>query len=140
MKNRINNTPLPVAYTTQLPIRIGDINYGGHLGSIEIQGLMHDVRLQYFATLNLSEKNFGEGQLILQKLWVHHYKECHYGDTLTFKLSITNLKKVRFDMFYAVTTIDEILVAEASMTFATQNDVGRPIKLPETFIASVSMP
>ena len=35
-------------FHTEVAVRIGDINYGGHLGNDAVLSLAHEARLQYF--------------------------------------------------------------------------------------------
>ena len=42
-------------FDTTVTVRIGDINYGGHLGNDAVLSLVHEARLQYFKSLGYSE-------------------------------------------------------------------------------------
>ena len=42
-------------FQTEVTVRIGDINYGGHLGNDAVLSLAHEARLQYFKSLGYSE-------------------------------------------------------------------------------------
>ena len=39
--------PEKFAYSTNIPVRITDINYGGHVGNDAILSLIHEARMQF---------------------------------------------------------------------------------------------
>lgn len=39
--------PVSFPFTTQLPVRITDINYGAHLGNDALLGLLHEARIHF---------------------------------------------------------------------------------------------
>ena len=82
--------PLPpnekCLYRESLSIRIGDINYGGHLGNDRILSYCHEIRFNYLATLNMSEKNFLGNGLIMRDSAVLYKAEGFQGDCLSTEL------------------------------------------------------
>ena len=40
------NLPSSFHFTTEIPIRISDINYGGHLGNDAVLSILHEARLR----------------------------------------------------------------------------------------------
>jgi len=64
------------AFRVRYPVRIGDINYGGHLGNDKYLLLFHDARLAYLAGLGASEKDIGGGAgLIMSEAHVRFQAE-----------------------------------------------------------------
>ena len=43
------------AFETQIPIRITDLNYGGHLGNDKYLTLIHEARVQFLEHYGFSE-------------------------------------------------------------------------------------
>ena len=82
--------PLPPAekclYRETLSIRIGDINYGGHLGNDRILSYCHEIRVNYLANLNMSEKEFLGAGLIMRDSAVLYKGEGFQGDWLSTEL------------------------------------------------------
>ena len=39
--------PPQFTFSTQIPVRITDINYGGHLGNDALLALLHEARVQF---------------------------------------------------------------------------------------------
>ena len=44
-------------YETEIPIRISDVNYGGHLGNDAVLSLAHEARVRFLALRGFSEKD-----------------------------------------------------------------------------------
>ena len=42
--------PTHVDFSTEIALRIGDINYGGHLGNDAVLALVHEARVQLFVS------------------------------------------------------------------------------------------
>ena len=42
-------------FSTELRVRITDVNYGGHMGNDALLGLLHEARVQFLAHYGLSE-------------------------------------------------------------------------------------
>jgi acyl-CoA thioester hydrolase len=97
-----NFMPDKFIFKTEIPVRIGDINYGNHLGNAEFFYILHEARLQFLANINASEKDFFGCSLIMNKATVEFKSQVVYGDTLEIELAIINQKKVRFDIFYKI--------------------------------------
>jgi acyl-CoA thioesterase FadM len=46
-------------FSTELRVRITDVNYGGHMGNDSLLGLLHEARVQFLAHYGLSELDIG---------------------------------------------------------------------------------
>ena len=85
-----------------LPVRITDINYGNHLGHIQLIGLMHEARLQVFHTWGLSETHCFGRALVVRELSIRYSKESFYGDSLDFDIQLGVVKKCSFSLLYMI--------------------------------------
>jgi acyl-CoA thioester hydrolase len=91
------------AFRASFPIRISDINYGGHMGNDRFLSLFHDARLQFLKSLGLSERDIGGGtSLIMSEAHIRFRAEAFYGDSLTVLVTVSDLKDTRFVLEYAV--------------------------------------
>ena len=57
--------PQNFSFRTEIPVRITDINYGGHAGNDTILSLIHEARMQFLANSGYSELNFEGTSLIM---------------------------------------------------------------------------
>ncbi len=92
-------------YTTEFPVRIGDVNFGGHLGHDSLVTLLHEVRARFFASHGLAELNLdGDGRvgMIMADLAVVYESEAHFGDVLRFALAPGELFSKGCELFYRV--------------------------------------
>ena len=39
--------PELLPFATELEVRVGDVNYGGHLGNDALLGLLHEARIRF---------------------------------------------------------------------------------------------
>ncbi|MBD0333762.1 MAG: thioesterase, partial [Chitinophagaceae bacterium] len=57
--------PQQFIFHTTIPIRISDLNYGGHLGNDSILSLVHEARVQFLQQYNCKELDvYGVGLIM----------------------------------------------------------------------------
>jgi acyl-CoA thioester hydrolase len=92
--------PSQVAYTTEIPIRITDINYGSHVGNDTILSLVHEVRMQWLTHLGYASELAIDGVgLIMVDAGIEFKSELFYGNSIVAQLAIENVSKVGFDVY-----------------------------------------
>ncbi|NDC43012.1 MAG: thioesterase [Chitinophagia bacterium] len=91
-------------YTTILPVRIGDVNYGGHLGNDAVLALLHEARLQWLVAGGFSEMNVGGCGMIMGDAMIAYRGEAFYGDELNIRIYAGELGNSSFQLLYRVTT------------------------------------
>lgn len=102
--------------TCTIPVRIGDINYGNHVGNDAFVGLIHESRVHWLTEHGYTELNIEGTGLIMSDLLVEFRNESFYGDTVDIRLAAGNLSRVSFDLFYELTARrngERILLANA---------------------------
>jgi len=112
-------------FKTSIPVRITDLNYGGHVGNDKVLSLIHEARVQYLRQLGYSEFAFAGAGLIMADAGIEFKNEIFYGDTVIVSIACSNYSKVSFDIFYKLekvsgneTTAKNIRVATAKTTMA----------------------
>ena len=91
-------------FTTQLPVRITDLNYGAHLGNDALLSLLHEARVQFLASLEVREvDSVTQLGFIMADAAVEYKGEAFYGDVLHVEVGVHDLNKYGFDMVYRVT-------------------------------------
>lgn len=104
------------SFSCDIPVRIGDINYGGHLGNDAVLGILHEARMRYLLSLGCSELDACGTSLIMTDVAVNYKQEGFYGDVLQVQLAAGEISSRGFALFYQVTCErgeGAILVAEA---------------------------
>jgi acyl-CoA thioester hydrolase len=102
----------PFAFSTTIQVRIGDINYGGHVGNDSILSLIHEARMQYLTQWGFTEMNAGGCGLIMADAAIQYKGEAFYGDPITVSIYASNLQKVSFDLFYKLSADRSNAVAD----------------------------
>lgn len=87
-------------FTTTIPVRITDINYGGHVGNDTILSIIHEIRLQFFAKYKFTEMNFGGVGLIMSDVAIEFKNQVYYGDTIKASATAAEFSRVSFDIIY----------------------------------------
>jgi acyl-CoA thioester hydrolase len=92
--------PSQFPFSTRLPVRITDINYGGHVGNDAILSLLHEARMQFLQHLGYTEMNLSGAAIIMSDVAIEFKGETFYGDTLIAYVSVAGITKAGFDIIY----------------------------------------
>jgi YbgC/YbaW family acyl-CoA thioester hydrolase len=97
--------PEPSIFSTELPVRITDLNYGGHLGNDTLLTLMHEARIHLYRSLGFPSEVSLEGTVgqLVADVAIVYRAEAFAGDVLMFELVATDFNKYGFDLFYRAT-------------------------------------
>lgn len=87
-------------FTASIPVRISDINYGGHLGNDTVLSIIHEARLQFLSQWNFSELNFGGVGMIMADAGIEFKSEAFYGQTILASVAAVQVSKLSFDLYY----------------------------------------
>jgi acyl-CoA thioester hydrolase len=109
--------PEKLNFTTQIPITIKDINYGGHVGNDSILSLIHEARMRFLASMGFQELD-KEKQLgvIMADAAVVYKGEGFHGDIFDIAVGASDISSFGFDIYYRLTTTRDnktVLIAEA---------------------------
>jgi acyl-CoA thioester hydrolase len=97
--------PSSFLFTTEIPVRVTDLNYGNHVGNDTILSLMQEARVQYYRQLGFNnELNFegAVGQIIADAAVIYK-SESFLGDVLVVEIGAMEFNKYGFDMIYRLT-------------------------------------
>jgi acyl-CoA thioester hydrolase len=103
-------------FSTYIPVRITDVNYGGHVGNDTILTLMHEARVQFLNQYGYSETNLGGKSIIMSDVAIVYKNELYYNNIVRISIAITDISRVMFDLFYLLekqTDGKMIVVAQA---------------------------
>ena len=90
--------------TFTIPVRISDVNYGNHVGNDTIVSIIHEARVQWLSQHNFTELNIDGAGLIMSDLEIEFKKESFYGDVIEVQLSIGEISKKSFEIYYQLYT------------------------------------
>jgi len=92
--------PAHFPFSTLIPIRITDLNYGGHVGNDTVLSLLHEARMQYLRQYGYTELNLAGAGLIMSDVAIEFKNELFYGDTVKASVAITEMSKISFELYY----------------------------------------
>jgi YbgC/YbaW family acyl-CoA thioester hydrolase len=106
--------PLNFSFSTQIPVRITDINYGGHVGNDSILSLLHEARMQFLQHAGYTEMNVAGVGLIMADAAIEFKGEAFYGDVLKAYVTADEFSRIGFELYYKlVKSSDETVVVLA---------------------------
>lgn len=130
--------PETFAFTTEIPIRIGDVNYGGHLGNDAVLSILHEARVRLFARHGWTELNVGGPGIVMVDAAIVYRAEGTWGMTLRVEVAVADLRTRGCDVVYRVSDVAtgrEIARAKTGIVFFDYA-LRRVVHAPEAFRAT----
>lgn len=89
---------------TSFEVRVGDINYGGHMGNDKALLLFHDARIRFLKEFGFTEMDIGAGTgIIMAEAHVHFLKEIFLHDELWVTVFVSDVTTASFLVNYSFT-------------------------------------
>lgn len=131
-------------FSTEVAVRITDINYGNHVGNDAFVRLIHEARVQWLAKENYTELNIEGASLIMADLAVEYKGESFYGDILKIDIAVGEISRAGFELYYQIhvnRNENSILIAKAKTGMVCYNYVEKKVcALPEKFSVLLQSP
>ena len=127
--------PETFQFTTEIPVRITDINYGRHLGNDSVLSLLHEARVRMLKGYGFTEFDIDGWGLIMVDSVIVYKSEAFYGDVLHIAVSVQDFTPVGCDFVYKVTrkgTDIEIARAKTGVVFIDYK-TKKIVEVPERF-------
>lgn len=87
-------------YKTELQVRVGDLNYGKHVGNDRILLYCHEIRNQFFQSIGQSELSFFDTSLIMSDSTCVYKSQGYWKDIIEATLYLEGLTETSFRLFY----------------------------------------
>jgi 4-hydroxybenzoyl-CoA thioesterase len=122
-------------FETEIPIRISDINYGGHLGNDAVLSVIHEARVQFLKTKGFTESDVGGCGIILSDAAIVYASEAFHGETLVVEVTPGEWARTSCDLLYLLTDKKSGREVARARTLVVFYDYARkrPVKAPEAF-------
>jgi len=134
--------PEKFPFSVSIPIRITDLNYGGHVGNDTVLSLIHEARMQFLQYYGYKEMEIEGIGLIMTDVGIEFKSELFYGDTIKASVSVADFSRIGFDLYYKLEKVVEgktILVATAKTGMICYDYSSKKImRVPEKFQANLS--
>jgi acyl-CoA thioesterase FadM len=105
-------------YSTQLTVRVTDINAGNHLGNDSMISMLSEARARFLYALGVEEAGHDGLGIIVTDLATTYKAEAHARDQLLFEVGVMDFNKYGGDIIFRVTRPhDQTLIAMAKYGF-----------------------
>lgn len=134
--------PDKFSFTATIPIRITDINFGGHVGNDTILSIVHESRAQFFTHCGYHELDFAGVGTIMSDVAIEYKSQIYYGDEIIASVATGEITKVAFDLFYKLekrTSNGDLIPVAFAKTWMVCYDYGQKkvVAIPEEAIKKI---
>lgn len=141
--NRIKlDLPEKFSFSTNITIRVTDLNYGGHVGNDSFLSLIHEARQQFLISHGYKELEIAGIGLIMADVAIEFRKELNYGDIVKISVAAKDFDRLGFDLFYKMEVMDghEMALAGKAKTGMICFDYTekKKVPVPEEVIKKIS--
>jgi acyl-CoA thioester hydrolase len=122
-------------FATEIPIRIDDVNYGGHLGNDAVLSLAHEARVRFLAQHGWTELDVEGVGIIMVDAAIVYRAEGRHGMVLRVELAFDDVRSRGCDVLYRLTDVatgQEIARAKTGIVFFDYR-ARKVAHLPERF-------
>ena len=131
--------PEKFLFKTEIPVRITDINYGGHLGNDSLLSIIHEARVKFLKHLGYTEIDVEGSGIIMTDAAIQYKAESFYGDELLIEVGVMDFSKIGCDIVYRITnknSTKEIALAKTGIVFFDYKNK-KVVAVPDKFKSKV---
>ncbi|MBK9020030.1 MAG: thioesterase family protein [Sulfuritalea sp.] len=120
-------------YSTELTVRITDINGANHLGNDSMISMISEARARFLFDFGVEES--ADDQIIVTDLATTYLAEAYARDELRFEIGVADFNKYGGDIIFRVTRpADATLIAMAKSGFVFFDYAAKKVvSMPESF-------
>ena len=136
MARAVITLPDQFLFSTEITLRITDINNGGHLGNDAMLSLIQEARLQFLKNYGFAENNVDGYGIIMADAVIIYKSQAYYGDTLRFEISVDDIGKRACDLIYKISETrsgKEIARAKTRIAFFDYQQ-NKTVVIPDIFL------
>lgn len=126
-------------FVHQTMVRVGDVNYGGHLGNDAFVRLTNDARVALLRELGASEQDLGDGvtAIVMTDLAVNYLAQAFLHQPLTVHSHLSSVTFASFRVHHLVARQEQPLALVETGLAAFDYQAGELGELPQTFLAAL---
>jgi acyl-CoA thioester hydrolase len=134
--------PASFLFSTDLQVRIYDVNYAGHLSNDSFLSLIHEARCRFLASLGYSEGDVEGVGILVTDAAIEYKAEAFHGDVLTIDVAVTDIRRSGCDLAYRITNRETgVEVARVKTGIAFFDFTLRKVRpIPDEFIRKILPP
>lgn len=95
--------PETFPFSTEITVRITDLNYGGHLGNADTLVLIHEARVRFLKSFGYSEIDIEGYGTIMTDAVIQFKSQAFAGDVLVAEVAVADFSRLGCDIYYRLT-------------------------------------
>jgi acyl-CoA thioester hydrolase len=110
--------PENFGFSTNIPVRISDVNCAGHVGWNYMFSILEEANVRFWKSLNLWQNPGEKVPRITVDAGINYKKQSFHGQTLKVEMAVTEMTVKGFNLVYRVSDAengDEIARAKAGL-------------------------
>jgi acyl-CoA thioesterase FadM len=92
-------------FSTEIPVRITDLNYGGHVGNDAILSIVHEARVRFLGAHGWSELDVAGPGIIMADAAIVYRAEGFHGMVLKVEVAVDDLRSRSCDLLHRITDV-----------------------------------
>jgi YbgC/YbaW family acyl-CoA thioester hydrolase len=120
-----------------LDVRVGDLNYGNHVGHEHYFLYFQEARLAYLKQLGYSESDIEGLGMVVAEASCRYKQELLLGDRIQVHCKITDIKTKAFIFKYAITRGETVCATGATTNLYLDRSLKKVVSLPGAFVRAV---
>mgnify|MGYP001544941824 CR=1 FL=1 len=124
-------------FSTEVKIRISDINYGNHVGYDRYFLLFQEARIDYLKSLGFSELDLGGPGLIITEANCKYRAELLLAEVVEVKCKTTDISSKSFTLEYKIEKDGKTCATGYTKNMAFDYEKKKPISVPHDFISAI---
>lgn len=132
--------PERFAFSTEIPIYIGHINYGHHLDNAALISLVAEARVRFFKALGYTELDVEGVGIVVADVAAQYKSEAFHGETLVVEMGADDFNRFGCDLVWRLSdkaSGREVARGKHGIVFFDYA-VRKPVAAPAAFVAKVS--
>lgn len=97
--------PEHFGFSTELPLYINHINYGGHLDNALLLTLVSEARARYFKALGYSELDVEGVGIVVADAALQYRSEAFHGETMVVGMAAAEFSKYGCDLLWQMSDL-----------------------------------
>jgi acyl-CoA thioester hydrolase len=129
------NLPEKFIFSTEISVRVYDVNFAGHLSNDSILSMVHEARIRFLKNWGFSEVDTAGAGIIMFDAALQYKSQGYHGDILIFDVTVESFIKSGCDFIFRITnksTGKEIARAKTGIAFFDY-EKNKMVSVPEKF-------
>lgn len=127
--------PEKFIFSTEISVRVYDVNFAGHLSNDSILSMVHEARIRFLKNWGYSEVDTAGAGIIMFDAALQYKSQGYHGDVLLFEVTVNNFIRNGCDFIFRITNKEsgrEIARAKTGIAFFDYK-LKKIVPVPEEF-------